>query len=151
MRFYKIRYLICYNLKAFGCLCFASALTANRKKLDPRARKCAYLGQQPNTKASVLFDMKTRETFVSRHTKFYEQFFPSPVSHLTQVSTNSLKSFCQYMIPFSMISLIMSQQQSSLKLFVPMIKQILKPSLMCQEGPVEQRSYQVTYKTIIAH
>ena len=50
------------SVKIFGCKAFASTLMANRKKLDPRARECVYLGVKPST---ILFDINTREIFVS--------------------------------------------------------------------------------------
>jgi len=45
------------NLKVFGTLCFASAIEHNRTKLNPKARKCVFLGFKSSIKGYVLLDI----------------------------------------------------------------------------------------------
>ncbi|MCH79837.1 retrovirus-related Pol polyprotein from transposon TNT 1-94 [Trifolium medium] len=79
----KSPYQVVYNelpdistLKFFGSLCYAATLSAHRKKLDSRSRKCLNLGFKFGVKGHVLFDLKTREIFVSRDVIFFEHIFP---------------------------------------------------------------------------
>lgn len=44
--------------------------------MDPRARKCLFLGYKPRTKGYLLYDLNTHSTFVSRNAVFYEHVFP---------------------------------------------------------------------------
>ncbi|PNY16454.1 flavonol sulfotransferase-like protein [Trifolium pratense] len=64
------------NLKVFGSLCYAATLSAHRKKLDSRSRKCLLLGFKFGVKGHILLDLKSREVFVSRDVVFFEHIFP---------------------------------------------------------------------------
>jgi hypothetical protein len=79
----KSPYSLCFNqepdlndLKVFGCLCYASTIQSHGKKLDVRARKSVYLGHKQGVKGAVLFDLNSRNIFVSRNVTFHEQILP---------------------------------------------------------------------------
>nr|GMC52973.1 uncharacterized protein LOC109166898 [Ipomoea batatas] len=60
----------------FGCLAFAAVPSCQRIKFSPRARKCVFLGFANGVKGYKLFDIQTREVFLSRDVSFYESVFP---------------------------------------------------------------------------
>jgi hypothetical protein len=65
-----------HELKVFGSLVYASTLTAHRTKLQSRAKKSVFLGYIPGIKGYVLYDLHTREIFVSRNVIFHENILP---------------------------------------------------------------------------
>jgi len=77
------------DLKTFGCLSFASTPDVNRNKLDPRARKCVFIGFKNEIKGYILLDLKSREIFIiSRNALFYETIFPCSSTENTITERN---------------------------------------------------------------
>ena len=58
-------------IKVFGCQCFASTLSHNRKKLEPRARKWVFLGHRSSVKGFLVYDLAIREILVSQNVIFH--------------------------------------------------------------------------------
>ena len=63
-------------LKVFGCLAFASTLSHNCTKFQSRARICVFLGYPHGIKGYRLYDLHTKQFFISRDVVFHEHIFP---------------------------------------------------------------------------
>eukprot|EP00253_Pinus_taeda_P018459 PITA_18459 len=61
------------HLRVFGSKAFAHVPKADRKKLDPKAVKCIFVGYGTEFKAYKLFNPESRKTFASRDVVFHEQ------------------------------------------------------------------------------
>ena len=77
------------GLKVFGSLCYTSTLSTNKKKIDPSASKCVFIGFKKGTKGCVMLNIQSREFFVSRDVVFYENVFPYQRVQDTIKETNS--------------------------------------------------------------
>ncbi|KAL1194230.1 Retrovirus-related Pol polyprotein from transposon RE1 [Cardamine amara subsp. amara] len=64
------------ELKVFGCLAFAHKQRRDGDKFDARSRKCIFVGYPFGKKGWNLYDLDTKEMFVSRDVVFVENTFP---------------------------------------------------------------------------
>ena len=97
---YEILYGITPNfdsIKVFGCLCYAQQRPRSKDKFAPRGRKCVFVGYPYGKKGWKLFDLESKEIFISRDVVFYENEIPfldatrvetTPTSSLQNVFAN---------------------------------------------------------------
>lgn len=64
------------NVRIFGCLCYAKAKNRTNDKFASRSRKCVFVGYPYGKKGWKLYDLETKEIFVSRDVEFCEEVFP---------------------------------------------------------------------------
>ena len=63
------------HLRSFGCIVYAHIPKDERKKLDPKAKKCVLLGYGTETKGYRLYDLQSSRVIYSRDVKFNESEF----------------------------------------------------------------------------
>lgn len=63
------------SLRVFGCLCFAKNMNIQHK-FDERSKPGIFVGFPFNKKGYRIYDMKTRQIYVSRDVQFHEVVFP---------------------------------------------------------------------------
>ncbi|RXN36740.1 Retrovirus-related Pol poly from transposon TNT 1-94 [Labeo rohita] len=86
------------HLRIFGCTVYAHVPKDERKKLDPKAKKCILLGYGTETKGYRLYDSKLAKVFFSRDVIFNESdhaFKKEPVANEDGAVNRYVELDCQ--------------------------------------------------------
>ncbi|MCO5600996.1 hypothetical protein L7F22_055112 [Adiantum nelumboides] len=70
-RLYGIKPIVFY-MKVFGCVSYVHVSNEARKKMEPKAVKCIFLGYPIEKKGYKCYDPTTRQVYVSRDVQFCE-------------------------------------------------------------------------------
>lgn len=80
-----------HDMKVFACLVYADISKNKITKLDNCSRKCIFW----DTKGDILFDLHSKQIFISRDTVFFELLFP----YETIPITTSNKPMQHHLLP----------------------------------------------------
>ncbi|MCO5587362.1 hypothetical protein L7F22_041311 [Adiantum nelumboides] len=81
-RLYGIKPTVSY-MKIFGSVCYVHVPNEARKKMEPKAVKCIFLGYPVEKKSYKCYDPTTRQVYVSRDVRFCEHepwYKPKPAT-----------------------------------------------------------------------
>jgi len=79
------------NLRIFGCIAYAHVPKDERKKLDPKSRKCFMLGYGTETKGYRLFDINRNRVIFSRDVLFNENDYYTENKSVSRNETNKFE------------------------------------------------------------
>lgn len=96
---HEVLYKTCVDysmFRVFGCLAFTSTLSAHRIKFDARSRISVFIGYPPGMKGYRLYDIQTKQVFISRDVIFHEEIFPF---HTIASTSNLFDPFPDLVLP----------------------------------------------------
>ena len=64
------------GLRTFGCLCFAHKMSRDKDNFEAQSRRCIFVGYPFGKKGWKLYDLESKDFFVSRDVVFNESTFP---------------------------------------------------------------------------
>jgi len=84
------------DFRTFGTLCYASTLISSRHKFSPRTVAAVFLGYSQGYKGYKLLNLSTKQIFISRDMKFFENIFAFKNQ---QSNNNDRELFDPYVTP----------------------------------------------------